>query len=357
VRGVFLGVALLAVGLVAGVIVGPCLLPEAPDPGEGRVVVRETTRVETPRVEVSEPGRSADSPVEPDPTPPVGDPPPRVNVARMFRSILSVTKVHPPAASSQMAAVILERFATERGIKGGPGWLLSDEAAAREVLEGVLTAAGLEIDDGQRAALAALAAGTAPLFRAAAKHEGNETERMALRREAEARLENGLADVLLTNQMSDLDVALRGGTLIGILPGGQERDTLSSTGVTEEKASTMVLANLRKRIGLTDDAHPAVRSAVDDYVRNVAALNETLEARWGRGFVEAVCSGPTPHTEAGREARTEAGYARRELEARATLWRLQADLERTVGPLLTEEQRERLRIARPTALSFLTAGD
>jgi hypothetical protein len=350
-------VSLLAVGFVAGVVVGPRLLVEAPESRTPRVLDRETTRIETPaspadEFEVSVSALREERDVEP----PEPDPEAPVDLVEVLRVLNGMWK-HSPAFASMSVDMTLRRLVAQRGLEVAPGWILSDATAAREVLEAVLTAAGIELDDGQRAALAALAGEAATLFGSAAKYEGNETERMAMRREAELRVEAGLADVLRTGQMAGLDRALGGRTVIGILPGGDERDTLSSTGVDEAKAATMALANLRKRIGLTEDAHPAVREAVADYVRRVVDLNGVLEARWGRGFVEAVCSGPTPHTEAGRVARAEPGYARRELEARAALWRLQADLERNLGPLVTEEQRAALRVVRPTALRFLTAAN
>ncbi len=108
---------------------------------------------------------------------------------------------------------------------------------------------------------------------------------------------------------------------------------------------------------MTGDPHPGVTEAIDAYVARVGAINGTLEARWGRGFMEAVASGPTPHTAAARRAREEPGYAGRELVARAELWRAQVTLEREMSPYLDDEARALLGTTRPTALRFLVETD
>jgi hypothetical protein len=230
-----------------------------------------------------------------------------------------------------------------------PGPRYSPEVVVSRI-RGKLAEAGIFPD----ATLAAgLESAVTDVFEAMDDEDPLASSRRATRREAEAKLERRLRALLDSEQIRALDARLDGRTLVETLPRGRDDDTHSSTGLSEEKVATMVLETYRRRIGLPAEPHPGIRDAIARYIDAASLAVERIEAERGRGFVEAVCSGPTPHTADARLARDVEDYPVAALEARARFWRLQADFERSILPWLDEAQRKRLGEARPTGLRFL----
>jgi hypothetical protein len=357
----------LVVGVVIGLLVGTTLRPPAPSPPADRPAddrERALPVVGGPAVEESAP---SGLPEDPEPyadgprteMPGDGGATLAARLERAFRITLARGRSGDRQAevAAEPVEALLARLAGEHGVTGGAPWILGDAGAGAVALRALLEGAGLALDAAQVARLEEVAEDVAPLFLAASDSGRDETERVALRRAAEVTLEAGIADLLHASQAGALSEALDGRSVAETLPGGEERDTLSSTGIDRAKAASVVLASYRKRIGLPGDPHPAVSAAIEAYVERVDGVNRALEVRWGRGFVEAVASGPTPHTDAAQRAREEPGYARRELEARARLWAEQARLEDEMRPYLGDAERARLGTARATALRLLLEGE
>jgi hypothetical protein len=349
-------VIMLLVGAAIGLMIGLSLRSDPP----ARGVEPEARRPVVPREERPAPAEVEPSP-GPEPTP--GDEPrpePKAEEELDLVESLRLAIERSPTPDRLRRALRSEILtATASGdIREGPAWLLADPVVATAVLEALLAAAGAKLDEAGRASLLDLARRVAAEMSAARDLEDLlPIERRALRRAAEATLVTGLRNVLHSEQERSLREALGSAPLTEFLPGGHDGNVLSSTGTDRERMEALVIGTYRDRIGLVGDLHPHIAAAVTRYVAAADGLGRVLRGRYGRGFVEAVSSGPAAHTEAAREAREDAEYPARELAARAAYWELQAEFERALLPYLDETQKKKLREQSPAGLRFAMVGE
>jgi hypothetical protein len=330
--------AIFAGGVVVGLVIGIGVRPEPPAGSVERAVVTSETRPADPAP--ARPRPVLDTVAEPQrPERPETEAPPGEDL--------------PLSRAQEIESLREQMRDLERTLQEQMRSIRENEMSFR-LLSALRWEAKLVLDDGQEDDVRRLA----ERFSAASSHPGDlPAERIARRRRAEAELARGLDTILRSDQRQRLAEHLDGEVLTETLTGGTDGRTLSSTGASREEAFALALRHYAKQLELDEETMTRIRDPFFTYLDSVVALNAKLEARHGRGFVEAIGSGPTAHTEAAEKARKQPGFPLAALEARAEQWRLQGELERTIDPLLPPEARERLREQEPTGLRIVLSAE